>query len=348
MSTPLRVAVVGTGIFATDTHLPVIQSNPDIKPVAAYNRTTSKAKTFAEKAGIPESNVFEDLEAVFESKDIDFVDALLPVQFNIDAVKLAVKHNKPICFEKPIAANLKQAKEIVQLVKETEVPILILENWTYLSAINTIKNDILPKIGKVVSFTYNATGPYNDASKYLKTSWRLNPEHIGGYISDGGVHQLALLTEVLGKVESISAHTTQLRPTSGDDDVLFSTLKLESGVFGTFSYGSTFGATDKSTSFTIYGTNGSIVYDWSPSFNKPTITYQTGETVSKASGKTVIEIDEVNTIEAEFKNFVQAVRSNDKSVILSTPEKGFHHLAIVAAAIESSKNNGTSVKVETP
>lgn len=348
MSQPINLAIVGTGIFATDNHLPTIQKIPGLKPYAAYNRTKSKAETFAEKANIALDKVYDSLEEIFEDKDVEFVDALLPVQFNVDAVKLAVKNNKPICFEKPIAANLDQAKEIVKLSESTDLPILVLENWAYLKAIDILKNEILPKIGDVVAFTYNATGPFNDANKYLATGWRLKPEHIGGFLSDGGVHQLALLTEVLGDVESVSELTQQLKEQSGTDDVLFSTLKTAKGAIGTFTYGSAFGATDKSTFFKIFGTNGSATYDWSPSLPKPQITYATGATSGQASSKTTIEIDEVNTIEEEFKNFKDAVANKDKKLVKVPPRKAFHHLAIVAAALESSKNNGSNVKVETP
>jgi len=347
-SNTLNIAVVGTGIFATDTHLPTIKTIPSLKVSAAFNRTKSKAEAFAEKAGIDKSNVYDTLEQAFEDDKIDFVDALLPVQYNLDAVKLAIKNNKPIAFEKPIAANLAQAKEIVKLAESTDLPILVLENWAYLKAISIIRDEVLPKIGEVLSFTYRATGAWNDNNKYLATPWRQNPEHVGGFLSDGGVHQLALLTEVLGEVESVSALTRQVKEESGTDDILFSTFKLKSKAIGTFTYGSAFGATDKSTSFTIYGTAGSVVYDWSPSLKTPTITYQTGPSSERASPKTVIEIANGDTIAEEFKNFAAAVSAKDKSIVNVSPAKAFHHFAIVVAAIESSKNNGSSVKVESP
>ena len=43
------------------------------------------------KANIALDKVYDSLEEIFEDKDVEFVDALLPVQFNVDAVKLAVK-----------------------------------------------------------------------------------------------------------------------------------------------------------------------------------------------------------------------------------------------------------------
>ncbi|CAH2354544.1 uncharacterized protein CLIB1423_17S01552 [[Candida] railenensis] len=344
---PLNVGIVGTGIFATDTHLPTFSKIPDIKPVACYNRTKAKAETFATKASIPQEQVYDSLESIFEAKDVDFIDALLPVQFNLDAVKLAVKNKKPIALEKPIAANMEQARSIVNLSRETDLPIAILENWSYRKSIDILKKEIIPKIGEVVSFTYKSTGPWNDNNKYLATSWRQKPEHIGGFLSDGGVHQLALLTDVLGPVESVSGLTKQLRKESGTDDVLFSTFKLASGVIGTFTYGSSFGATEKSTSFIIYGLEGSLTYDFSPHLAKPTITYQTGAGSASASEPIVVEVDEANTFVAEFENFVSAVKSGNKGDVHVKPENAFHHLAIVAAALESSAKGGDNVKVET-
>lgn len=343
----LNVGIVGTGIFATDKHLPTIQSIESLTPYAAYNRTRSKAVTFAEKAHIPESNVYDSVDEIFQNPKIDFVDALLPVQTNVDIIKTAIKYNKPIAVEKPIAANLDQAREIVKISSETDLPIGILEQWAFFHGITEVKK-VLPKIGEVVSFTYRATGAWNANNKYLNTSWRQKPEHIGGFLSDGGVHQLALLTEILGPVASVSGLTKQIREQSGTDDILFSTFKLQSGVIGTFTYGSAFGATDKSTSLTIFGTEGSLVYDFSPTLKKPTITYQTGANSQEASEKTVIEIDEVDSVKEEFENFAAAVTAKDKGLVKVPPAKAFHHLAIVAAALESSLKDGTSVKVEEP
>ncbi|KAK7679338.1 hypothetical protein QCA50_017555 [Cerrena zonata] len=153
-SKELNVAIVGTGIFASQAHLPNIEKVEGLKPYSAFNRTKSKAEKFAELAKIDKSKVADSLEEIFQDENVDIVDALLPVQTNVEIVKMAIKHNKPLMFEKPIAANLKQAKEIVELSNSTKLPI------------NTLKNDILPKIGDVIAFTHNATGAFNEANKY--------------------------------------------------------------------------------------------------------------------------------------------------------------------------------------
>jgi predicted dehydrogenase len=343
----LKVGIIGTGIFATDQHLPTFKSlSNHFEPVAAFNRTKAKAEKFAKVAGISDDHVHDTVESIIKDEDVDFLDALLPVQYNFETIQKAVDNKKPIIVEKPIAHNLEDARKIVQLDRSTDIPIAIAEQWIYFKAVDLLKEK-LEKIGSVISFTYRSTGPYNPSNKYLATTWRQKPEHIGGFLSDGGVHQLALLTSVLGPIKSISALTKQVRETSGDVDTLFSTARLESDAIGTFTYGSAFGATEKHGSFIIYGTNGSVTFEFSA--GKPrSIKTLVGSSNQDIKDEEYIEFDEVDGVSAEFENFYESVTKKDKSLIRAKPETAFHHLAVIAAAIESASKNGDSITVEKP
>lgn len=345
---PLRIGIVGTGIFATDTHLPAIEQLKDeFKPVSCFNRTKAKAEQFSAKAGIAADKVYDTLDELINDPEVDVVDALVPVQFNLDTIKKAIDAKKPIMIEKPISSNVADAKKIVEISRQTDLPIMICENWLYYKSCDLIKQR-LSKIGEIISFTYRSTGPFNRTSKYLSTSWRQHPEHIGGYLSDGGVHQLALLTSVLGEVKSVSSLTKQVRKESGDDDILFSTMRMKDGnnVIGTFTYGSAFGAIEKHGSFIIYGLNGSITLDFTAG-RKRSIRVMLGHYADEAKEDEVIEFDEDSSFTSEFSNFYQAVSAKDKSLVISTPEKTFHHLAVVGAILQSSAKDGDHVDVET-
>lgn len=280
------------------------------------------------------------------SSSIDAIDALVPVSNNLPTIRKAVEAGKPIAIEKPISSNLEDAKEIVKLDRSTDVPIMILENFVFHEGVKKLK-ELLPKIGNVVTFLYQSTGPYTP-SKYHTTSWRRHPEHIGGYLSDGGVHQLAILTEVLGEVESVSARTTQIREVAGDVDTLNSLFNMKSGVFGTFTYASYLGATKKTNKFTIFGTNGSLIYENNPG-SGPTIIFQEGADGKSASEPETINVtpEQHNGIEKEFKNFADAVAAKDKSLIQIPPAKAFHQFAIVVACVLSGQNGSQLTKVET-
>ena len=228
-----------------------------MKVAAAYNRSRAKAENFAQVAKLDQSKVHDSLNELLKDPSVDAIDALLPVQFNLETIKKSFAAGKPVAIEKPISSNLEDAKKIVQLSRTSDLPLLILENVAYTKVVSQIKA-LLPKIGKPVTFLFQSTGPYTP-SKYHATGWRQKPEHVGGYLSDGGVHQIALITGILGPVESVSGRTTQLREVSGDVDTLNSLFNMKDGTFGTFTYGSYFGATKKESKFTILGTKRPMV-----------------------------------------------------------------------------------------
>ncbi|KAL6939145.1 hypothetical protein ACO0RG_002972 [Hanseniaspora osmophila] len=345
----LNVGIIGTGIFARERHVPSYEALGDkFKVKACFNRHKEKALAFAEFAHIDPSKVYDNAEELIKDPEIDLIDVLVPNQFNLEFVQLAAKHNKPILLEKPVAATVAQTKEIVNIAKHCDQPIGISENWLYLEAGKVLKKH-LKQIGPIVSFTYNSTGPFVSKNKYA-TAWRAKPEHIGGFLSDGGVHQLALLTDVLGPVASVSALTKQVRQESGTDDIVYSTVKMEDGdnVFGTFTYGSAFGATDKWTVFKIYGENGSVFLNLS---NKgaPVLTLNVGpnaETFEIKNENITFTENESFGVTDEFSNMYEAIVAKDKTLVKGTPAVCGHHLLIVAAFLESSKQNGSNVAVE--
>ncbi|KAF0268021.1 hypothetical protein FOG48_02999 [Hanseniaspora uvarum] len=343
--TTLNVAVIGTGIFAKETHLPTLKSlSNEFNVIGCYNRSVDKAEEFSQLASC---KVYKTVDELFEDPQVDVIDVLVPNQFNLSYVELAVKHKKHIIMEKPISATLEDSRKIYKLSKDNpDIFIGVNENWLYLKAAEILKEN-LPKIGKVESFTYNSTGPFVSKNKY-GTAWRAHPQHIGGYLSDGGVHQLALLTEVLGPVGKISSLTKQIRKESGTDDTCFTTCQMKEGdnVIGTYTYSSAFGQTDKWTIFKIYGDNGSLFLNLSNK-KKPYVELNVGPNAETADVKgEKIEFSETEFfgVEAEFKAMHDAITK--KNSYKGSVESCGHHLFIVGAILESSSKGGSMINVE--
>ncbi|KAK9234488.1 hypothetical protein V1525DRAFT_412952 [Lipomyces kononenkoae] len=341
---PLGVGLIGTGLFATQRHYPAIASIPTtVQFAACANRSIDKAKKFASLAGISDSKVYDSLASLLSDPQVDFIDALLPAQFTVQAVKDAISAGKPIAIEKPIAATLAQAKEVVALARSTELPVAVLENFVFWNVIPEIKA-LLGQIGTVVYFSHYCTSPFNFNNQYLDTWWRKKPEHVGGFLSDGGVHQVALFTEVLGEIDTLSALTTQVREQSGDVDTLTATLKMKSGVLGSFTYTSAV-SHPRINKLSINGTTGTIIYDFSDKAKATLTLYTDADKV----GKIIPVPDNVQEgVPKEFENFAEAVIKKDKSLLKIPTEKAFHHFAVIVASVESSNNGGTLVKVAEP
>jgi predicted dehydrogenase len=64
-------------------------------------------------------------------------------------------------------------------------------------------------IGQVMSIFAVRMSSMNAANKYFHTTWRQTPAYQGGFVLDGGVHDVALLRMILGEVAQVSAHTAQ-------------------------------------------------------------------------------------------------------------------------------------------
>lgn len=337
-----RIGVIGTGIFATRSHLPAIEKNSDLEIVGCYNRTTAKAETFAETANT-NVKVFSSVDELLNDSDIDTIDALLPVEQNLEIVKKSVAANKPICFEKPIAASLDDAAEIVKLAESSEVPVMVLENWCYHHGTIKLK-ELLPRIGSPHMFNFQVSGPFR-LSPYHGTSWRQTPQHIGGFISDGGVHDLGLITEVLGPVGSVSARTLQSKPQSGTVDSLSALFNMSDGkTFGTYTQSRYSAASRPTLRFEIFGTDGSLLYEKKGFEGKITL-YEGKDSTDIKESEFNLPDDEINGVLAEFANWAEVLKDGNTSRLVSTPRKAFAHYAAIAAAVHSAEKGGNMVTV---
>lgn len=343
-----RIGVIGTGIFANQKHLPAIAKTEGLEITGCYNRTSSKSEDFAIHAEEAQHGtkvkVYDSIEALIEDPEIDAIDALLPVEQNLQIVQKAVQAGKPISFEKPLAATLEDGAEIVRIAESTELPVMVLENWSFHHATLKLK-ELLPRIGEVFMFNYQASGPFR-LSLYHGTKWRQNPKHAGGFISDGGVHDMAQITDVLGPIGTISAHATQVRPESGCIDTITALLNMSNGrTFGSYSQARYSAASPSIGRFQIFGKNGSLLYEKPAGPSGGRITLHEGKD-SESSKETNFDVpgDDLNGVTDEFAHWRDVLEN--KAKVLVTPRRAYHQYAAIYAAVQSAESGGKLVHVK--
>ncbi len=195
--TQLKENIVGTGTSARDRHLQSYQELSDkFKLVVAFNRHKTKALDFTKIAHIPENKIYDNVDKILKDSNVGFIDALPPIQLNVDIVNKAVKPGNSVLLEEPFSANFEQAKEIVRLTDSSSIPIDAAEIWLYLPYVKTAKEQI-KRISPAIAFTHNFMGPFVTYNKYLAITWRLKPKHVRAFLSDGKVHQLVLASTFL-------------------------------------------------------------------------------------------------------------------------------------------------------
>lgn len=309
----LKLGIIGSGIAVRELHLPALRTLDALYEIKAISsRNIDHATSLARECG---SNVaaFDDPSKM---KDIEVVDIAIPVNLNYDMIKIAFEKGWDVICEKPIAENTQSARKVLEIHEKYPQRILyIAESHRHDPAIKIIK-DHLSEIGKVAFFDYKLVLPTKD-SKYAKTEWRKHPAHVGGFLSDGGVHHVAFLNALFGKYLSVNGFARQLSDFTEAYDTMIMNIKYENG-FGTYSvtYVPDYGENE----FSIYGSEGFLKMKDSK------------VTVVKGGDIKEYPVPSANFFVEEFKDFYNCVVNRQKPV-LGDPYLAFTDLEMIEKVI---------------
>lgn len=207
----LRVGIIGTGMAFERLHYPAYQELRDQYEIAALcDKDLDKAQEWAQKLGIPGTNVYNDHREMIKRTDLDIFDIMVPIDRNFIVTEEVAKAGKPIICEKPLAPNMEQARAHAGLPRKYNIPIMIAENYRYNEEIDLIR-DILrtEKAGKPVYFMQNRVMNFPKdmwEDKFAAREWRQHPEFSGGVILDTAVHDMAALRHFFGAVGEVQAY----------------------------------------------------------------------------------------------------------------------------------------------
>ncbi|KAJ3055335.1 hypothetical protein HK097_010835 [Rhizophlyctis rosea] len=251
---PIKVALLGAGIFAKEAHLPVLTSNPGVfQLVAVYSKSEASAQSVVDilPAGHPHAkpSVFHDssaqnLEALLANPSIDAVVIALPIPLQPKIISAALAAGKHVFSEKPQAPSVAEGFALLKAYEPYEAQGLVwqvAENFRAEPAIRhgqKVVRDLIAKSGagsEIRAFDLR-TYFYNKAeNKYCKTTWRANAEFQGGFVLDGGVHFLALLRAVTGlEPERVTAFTRLTESHLAPLDSVSAAIQLRNGALGTW------------------------------------------------------------------------------------------------------------------
>ncbi|KAK1912708.1 hypothetical protein P3342_004644 [Pyrenophora teres f. teres] len=262
----IGIALIGSGIFAKEEHLPAIQDTPSLSLKAVYSRSLKSAKALSEKLSDVEvysddqdGNKFEDL---LKKNDVKGVVIALPIPAQPDYIKKALAAGKHVFAEKPIAKDLATAQELLSWTQDasnTSAIYAVAENFRFIDSYVWGSQQV-SSMGRILSFRVRVALLVQPGSKYYETEWRKKPEHQGGFLLDGGVHFVAatrLLLQGGGqKITKVSAFTAQLQEYLPPVDTLNATMQLDNGASGTLSI--SFGTTDTGSEYLVACEKGSV------------------------------------------------------------------------------------------
>lgn len=123
-----RFAIFGAGFWAR-CQLAAWREVGGVECVAIYNRSRAKAEAFARDLGVPA--VYDDAEKLLREVKPDFVDNITEIGGHKPLSLLCAKHRIPCICQKPMAASLKDAREMVAAFAKAKTPFFVHENWRW-------------------------------------------------------------------------------------------------------------------------------------------------------------------------------------------------------------------------
>ena len=241
MSEPLAVGLVGSGPWARMVTGPVLAAGPQTRVSGIWSRTASHAQDLAATLGVP---AHDDLDALFDGCDAVAIAVTPDAQPEI-AIR-AARAGKTLLLEKPLAADVEQARTIVDAIGEAAVGSLLMLTYRFDPALDDFLAGAarLEPIGGRGCFISGAFlgGPFN-------TDWRLER----GAVLDIGPHVLDLLEAALGRIVEVEAAGDPLGWVSVN-------CTHASGATSSASMCCT-AATDSKTELEVYSSKGAASYD---------------------------------------------------------------------------------------
>ncbi|KAF1834677.1 NAD(P)-binding protein [Decorospora gaudefroyi] len=339
----IGIALIGSGIFAKEEHLPAIQDTPSLSLKAVYSRSLKSAKALSGEllnvelySDDQDGRKFEDL---LKRDDVQGMVIALPILAQPEYIKRALAAGKHVLAEKPIAKDLATAQHLLKWTQNssnTPATYTVAENFRFIDSY-VWGSEQIASLGRILTFRVRVAAMVKAGSKYYETAWRKNPEYQGGFLLDGGVHFVAatrLLLKGGGQtIKKISAYTAQLQEHLPPVDTLNATMQLDNGSSGTFSI--SFGTTDTGSEYLVACEKGVVHV----ARGKVTVTKTSQDAETKEF------LDEGNGVNQEIKAWAQSL-VNGKRNDMQSPDEALKDLEILESCLKSGEQGGKPVDVK--
>lgn len=329
----LNIGAVGTGGIwgAHERNLALIG---DLQVVAVCEINPERRAEIAEKHGARGyASTAEMLEA---EPDLDAIVSCTPPIARLEVVKAASAHGVPVFVEKPPASTLDDAREIVNIARETNLPVVVGFMYRWFPAIDRLKELIGDRPISMIQSSFYCPA----ATEWKLPGWFYIKERSGGHIVDQAVHIMDLLRYIGGDITEVFTYGNNVicpkSETFTIEDASSTAYKFASGATGTHVHS---WSHHQFTSFiTVIGKDFRLTVNLDEHLTGFVDDQQIDETLP------VTLPGESHHI-TEMRAFLDAARAGDFSTMRSPYADAAKSLATVLA-MNQSIDSGLPVKVE--
>lgn len=336
----VRYALAGCGVVSR-FHVQAIQSIPQAKLVAVFNRSPEKAQSVSERTGADWHTDYTDM---LSRPDVDAVILCTASGMHASMALQAIGAGKHVVVEKPLALTLADAREVIRAAREKGVTLSVISQRRFEPAHQVLKTMVdRGDFGKILSgeihVRFHRTPLY-----YASADWRGTPEMDGGVLMNQAIHSVDLLCWLLGSVQSVSGvvhtHVHAIRV----EDTAVGWIQFASGAVGLVQ-GSTAMYPGFDPELHIYGERGAVrlvgtdIVTWAFEGDHPS--QPAIHTATGTSGASDPQAISAYFHEQQLRDITESIL-NGKSPLI-TGEDGYRALQVVLGIYESAKTGQTVV-----
>jgi len=226
-----RVALIGCGWAGGRHAAAFVQYGARILWAVDVNRAKAEALARACSA----DHVSTDYRQALQDAEVDAVSICLPHALHAQVAVEAAEAGKHILCEKPIAATLAEADQMIASAERAGVVLMIAENVRYEPLYQKARELLQDRAIGQPALIQMTRECYLVQSLLEERPWFLDRQMAaGGIMMSGGIHDFETMRLLLGEIESVSAlRAPQRFPQMEGDDTSVALVRFKSGAVGT-------------------------------------------------------------------------------------------------------------------
>ncbi len=332
MDKKVKVGFVGCGGIA-ERHLNVLSNFQDVKLVSFCDIDEERGKYISEKF---KGKYFKKAKDMFENIEMDCVFFCLP-PFAHGAELYAIEKNIPFIVEKPVGLDLRLCEEILKESKRKNLITAVAYMNRYRRGVKIVKE--MAEKYPIILILGGWIGGTPPADKGI-WKWWIQKDKSGGQFHEQVTHTVNLTLFFCGDAENLSAFSVRSKNKDvpqgySIEDAVVVNIKFKNGVVGNL-WASCSANAGGGISLKIFSS------DFTAEFNGWEHTLR----LMRKNEDTIEICGEANIFEIEDRNFIDAIKTKNSSLIMSDYEDGVKTIKITLAANKSMEKNGKVIEIE--
>lgn len=227
----VKWGIIGCGDVTEVKSGPAFNKTKNSELVAVMRRNAEKAKDYASRHNVP--FWYDNADELLNHEGVNSIYIATPPSSHLEYAIKALKLNKNVYLEKPMALNANEAKQIREALKSSNGKLTVAHYRRQLPMFLTVKKLLEEgEIGEVRCADIQLLQPLNTKMiTVTEENWRANKNISGGgFFHDLAPHQLDLIYYFLGDYNKAHGYTMNQSNTYDAEDIVNGIIELKNGI----------------------------------------------------------------------------------------------------------------------